>query len=170
MASNLFDFDFSGEKAAVSVAEPREYEIPQIKLSYVSSPKIRASETISTSDALRDAFRASYEDGMIEYREEIKVAYLSRSNKIIGIQTVGIGSDSASICDCKAVYVGALLCRANGIALCHNHPSGTLRPSIPDDKLTREIKEGANLLGLTFLDHLILTEDGCYSYHDEGRL
>jgi DNA repair protein RadC len=57
-----------------------------------------------------------------------------------------------------------------GIILVHNHPSGNLRPSSEDDKLTKQIKEGGKLLDVRVLDHLIIAPTGYYSYADEGRM
>lgn len=147
-----------------------ERQIPQIKLSFVCDPATRISEPCTNSDMIAKIFRESYEYGEIEYREIIKVAYFNHSLKLIGVQTVGIGNQSACIPDIKGIFAGALLCRASAFALCHNHPSGTLRTSVQDDQLTRKIEDGSKILELKFIDHIVLTEDGYYSYHDEGRL
>ena len=163
-ATSLFDFDFSSEPAS------KPYDIPQVRLSYASTPQIRSSKTVKSSDDLIQAFRDSYEDGEIEYREHFKCAYMNHANKIIGIQEIGIGSAEMVVTDLKAIFTGALLCRASTIAVCHNHPSGTLRPSAQDDNLTRKIKEAAKFLDFRFLDHIILTEDSYYSYADNGKL
>ena len=64
----------------------------------------------------------------------------------------------------------ALLANATNIALAHNHPSGNLRPSREDDRLTDKVKQAAKLLDITLIDHVIVTNDGYYSYQDEGRL
>ena len=59
---------------------------------------------------------------------------------------------------------------AAGIIVAHNHPSGNLRPSAEDDRLTKRIKDAAALLDIKLLDHLIIGSGGYYSYADEGRL
>lgn len=59
---------------------------------------------------------------------------------------------------------------ALGIILCHNHPSGSLRPSTHDDALTERIQKAAKLMDIRILDHIILSDSGYYSYADEGRL
>lgn len=64
----------------------------------------------------------------------------------------------------------ALATHAEGIALCHNHPSGALLPSGPDDMITRKFKEACKTLELNFIDHIIVTSDGYYSYRDRSSL
>lgn len=56
------------------------------------------------------------------------------------------------------------------MVLCHNHPSGNLKPSKADEQLTQKIKEAARLLDMTVLDHVIVSEEGYYSFADEGLL
>jgi DNA repair protein RadC len=56
------------------------------------------------------------------------------------------------------------------IILCHNHPSGSLKPSKADEELTFKIKEAAKYFDIKVLDHLIVSDDGYYSFADEGIL
>lgn len=72
--------------------------------------------------------------------------------------------------DVKLLLKRAIDCLAEGIILVHNHPSGNHRPSGDDDSLTRRIKEGARILGINVLDHVIIAGSNSYSYNDEGRL
>lgn len=102
--------------------------------------------------------------------EEIWTIFLGRRNDVICRKRITSGSATASIFDIKAIMKEALLIDAQGLVLCHNHPSGTLVPSGPDDQITRKLKEGAALMDIRFLDHLILSPAGFYSYHDSGRL
>lgn len=142
--------------------------IPEVRLRYVGK-KGTAAAVRGSEDSVK-IFRESYDDGEIEMQEFFKVLYLSRSNKPLGIHTVGMGGIEGVLVDKKIVFAGALLAHASGIIVCHNHPSGNLRPSIPDDDLTRKLREGAKILDIKFLDHIILTSDGYYSYNDEGKL
>lgn len=156
--------------ATVSEGAPERRNIPQIKLSFVCDPGVKYSKPCTCSSVISEIFRQSYEAGEIEYREIMKVAYFNHALKLIGVQTVSIGNQSACISDVKGIFAGALLCRASAFALCHNHPSGTLRPSPQDDALTKRLNEGARILELRMIDHIILTDDGFYSYHDNGNI
>ena len=72
--------------------------------------------------------------------------------------------------DVRMILQGALLTNATGIILAHNHPSGTLKPSKEDDRLTRRVVEAADIMNIRVNDHIILTSEGFYSYDDEGRI
>ena len=64
----------------------------------------------------------------------------------------------------------ALIRRAVSMVLCHNHPSGNLRPSREDDRLTESLRQAAVTVNLRLLDHVIVTDGKYYSYADEGRI
>lgn len=102
--------------------------------------------------------------------EEMWAIFLDNANNVIGDMKVSEGSATATIHDNKKVLRQALLRGANGVILCHNHPSGTLRPSGPDNNITRSFSEAAKILELRFLDHLIVSTEGFYSYRDNGAL
>lgn len=102
--------------------------------------------------------------------EEVWVVFLNNSNVVIGSRSFSIGSATATVFDLKGILREVLLRSAEGVILCHNHPSGTLKPSMQDDNITRQLKEATVTLGIRMLDHLIVTQYGYYSYLDEGRL
>lgn len=147
----------------------KEYKIPQIRLSYVADVTTGVDKA-NSSNASADLFRASYEEGEMDYREWFKVMYLNRAMKPLGIHTVSMGGTALTPIDAKVIFSGALLSNAHSIVLCHNHPGGTLRPSPEDDNITKKLVEGAKLLDLRITDHIIITSSGYYSYSDEGRL
>ncbi len=105
----------------------------------------------------------------IEY-EEFWVLMLSRSNRVTFKRCVSQGGTAATVVDVKLLLKRAIDCLAEGIILVHNHPSGNNRPSGDDDSLTRRIKDGAKILGINVLDHVIIARGNYYSYADEGRL
>ena len=102
--------------------------------------------------------------------EQFFVLYLSFSNEIIEINQLSIGGRHSTIADAKRIFQYALRCAACGIILCHNHPSGTLQPSEQDKSLTKDIKNIAGLIDMKLLDHLIFTDNGYFSFADEGLL
>ncbi len=105
----------------------------------------------------------------LEY-EEFWVLYLSRSNRIIYEECMSKGGVSGTITDIRLILKRALELLASGIILVHNHPSGNLRPSPDDDRITTKTKEAAKLLDINVLDHLIITPTSYFSYNDNGRL
>lgn len=102
--------------------------------------------------------------------EEIWALFLNRANEVIGRERITQGSSVASVFDMRKILKEALLRNAEGLVLCHNHPSGNLTPSPQDDSITRKMKSGCEAMDLRFLDHLIVSADGFYSYCDQSRL
>ena len=102
--------------------------------------------------------------------EEFHVLLLNQSATIIDSVRIGVGGLTETVVDVRVILREALLKRATALILCHNHPSGNLRPSTHDDRLTRQVQEAARLLNLSLADHVIFTDNGYYSYADEGRL
>ena len=102
--------------------------------------------------------------------EEFWVLMLSRANRVKYRRCISQGGTAATVVDVKLLLKRAVDCLAEGIILVHNHPSGNPVPSGQDDALTRKIKEGAALLDIRVLDHIIIARGNHYSYTDNGRL
>lgn len=101
---------------------------------------------------------------MYEQREIFSVVLMTRSNQVLGIVKCGEGNTSQCIVDMQYIARLAILANAQAVILCHNHPSGNLKPSDADIRLTKQIKEAFKLLDISVLDHVILTKDnGCTS-------
>ena len=106
-----------------------------------------------------------------DYRYEVfGVLYLNNSLKIKDFKIVSQGGMTSTIVDPKIVLKHALEENATKIILCHNHPSGNLTPSQADIDVTKKIKEGAALLDIKVIDHIIVSDEGHYSFADEGEL
>ena len=106
-----------------------------------------------------------------DYRHEVfAVLFLNRANKINHFQIVSEGGITGTVADPRIILKKALEEDAVGIILCHNHPSGSLKPSGADQELTRKIKEAAKFFDIKVLDHLIVSDAGFYSFSDEGIL
>lgn len=144
-------------------------QLAEIKVSY--SVKTKPSERIkiiNSCDAY-NIFRELWSD-QIELREEFMVLFLNRANHVIGWFRVSIGGTSGTVVDPKILFSVALKCMAHGIILCHNNPSGNLNPSEADKKLTTKIKNGCAMLDITLLDHLVITNDGYFSFADQETI
>jgi len=79
------------------------------------------------------------------------------------------GGISGTMVDARLVFVAALKANASSIILAHNHPSGNLKPSEQDERITAKIEQGGALLDITVLDHLIVSSAGYYSFADECK-
>lgn len=102
--------------------------------------------------------------------EEFWVIYLNRNNRVIKSENLSKGGVAGTVVDQKIIFKRALQLLASSIVLAHNHPSGNLKPSQEDLRITKKIKAGAEILGLKVLDHLIVSETGYFSFSDEGLL
>lgn len=101
-------------------------------------------------------------------REQFLVCGLDAKHGIIGINIVSIGSLTLAIVHPREVFKSLILMNAAAWICAHNHPSGDPTPSQEDRVLTNRLRQGAELLGITLLDHLILTDAHCYSFADQG--
>jgi len=102
--------------------------------------------------------------------EVFAVVFLNRANKINHFEIVSRGGLTGTVADPRVILKKALEEDATSIILCHNHPSGNLQPSHADEELTKKIKEAAAYFDIKVIDHIIVSEDGFYSFADEGIL
>ena len=106
-----------------------------------------------------------------DYKHEVfAVLFLNSSNKVNHFQIISEGGITATVADPRIILKKALEEDAVSIILCHNHPSGSLKPSKADQQLTQKIKEAASYFDIRVLDHLIVSDDGYYSFADAGML
>ena len=103
-------------------------------------------------------------------KEEFWVLLLNRANRLIKKEQISSGGISGTVADPKIIFKAALDQYASSIILVHNHPSGNLKPSQADIKLTNKMKEAGSLLEIPILDHIIFSDEGYLSFADEGML
>lgn len=122
---------------------------------------------VGSSSEIAQYLKAKLKD----YRHEVfAVLFLNRANKVNHFEIVSSGGITGTVADPRVILRKALEQDAVNIILCHNHPSGSLKPSKADEQLTAKIKEAARFLDIAVLDHIIVSEDGYYSFADEGLL
>jgi DNA repair protein RadC len=102
--------------------------------------------------------------------EEFYAIMLNRANEIIKTEQISVGGMSGTVADGKVIFKKALENNAHGVILVHNHPSGQLKPSDNDNSLTRKMVEFGKYIDLPVLDHVIFTDNGYYSFADEGKI
>ncbi len=102
--------------------------------------------------------------------EEFWVLFLSQANKVRTVQRISQGGIAGTLADLRLIFRLAIEHFATGIILCHNHPSGNLKPSQADLRLTRKIVQAGQLMDVAVLDHLIIAGDAYFSFADEGRM
>jgi DNA repair protein RadC len=144
--------------------------LPKIKVKVTYSKYVPKDQrtTIKTSVEAANVAKELFNKNTISWVEEMYAVYLSRANDVIGTYLISKGGTAGTVCDPKVVFTTALNCNAHGVILTHNHPSGNLNPSLADKEITNKVKEAALLLDMKLVDHIIVTEDGYYSFADEG--
>ena len=131
----------------------------------VTSPKER--KTIKSSWEAYEWFLSLIDDPT---KEHFMVAYLNKGNIVIKAERISTGGISQAPADPKVIFKNALLKDASAIMLCHNHPSGLVRPSAEDLKMTRQLVAAGKIFDISVLDHLIIGENSYFSLAEEGMM
>lgn len=150
-----------GEAKAISIAAAMELGRRRQAMGSREKPSISTSADVANylQTLLRD------------YKHEVfAVLFLNRSNRINHFQIISEGGITGTVADPRIILKRALEEDAVSLILCHNHPSGSLKPSRADEELTLKIKEAAKYFDIKVMDHLIVSDDGYYSFSDEGIL
>ena len=122
---------------------------------------------ISASKDVFDLFQPFLGD--LPY-EEFWVLLLNRANRVIDKIKISQGGISGTIIDPRIILKNAVDRLASTIILCHNHPSGNLKPSDADIRITTKMKEASQLMDINLIDHIIVTGDAYFSFADEGMI
>ena len=102
--------------------------------------------------------------------EEFWLLLMNQNHRLIKKILIARGGISEVSVDVRLIIKEAVLCNATILAVCHNHPSGSLKPSNMDNDLTFSIQNACRLMRIRFLDHVIITDGAYYSYHEEGKV
>jgi DNA repair protein RadC len=145
-------------------------QVAEVELVYRSKVKHHDRPVVVHNTDAYTIFLEHWNAGTIELIEEFKLLLLNRAHRVLGICALSRGGMTGTIIDPKLVFITALKTAATSIILCHNHPSGNLRPSERDKQITQQLKEAGALLEIRVLDHLIISGEGYYSFADEGLL
>ena len=143
-------------------------KINEIQLVYSNDQVCKIK--ISNSEDAHKLLRENWNTNTMQLQEEFKVLLLDRASHVLGVYHMSKGGVSGTVVDIKLLLAAAIKSNASGIIIAHNHPSGNLKPSESDIKLTEKIKEACSILDIELLDHLILESHLYYSFTDEGKI
>lgn len=130
--------------------------------------KVLSNEFKITDSETANRIARRFWDDSIEIFESFNVICLNNANCPIAWVQLSQGGIDGTVADIRLIFSHALLCNAVGIIIFHNHPSGNLKPSQADISLTEKIKKAGEIMSIPLLDHLIITENGFYSFADQG--
>lgn len=102
--------------------------------------------------------------------EEFWLIGLDKAYKMISRKRMSIGGIDQTMADVRLVARQLIQWQAPTCIVCHNHPSGSSRPSTADKQLTKQLHQAMKVLNITLSDHIIVTAEGYYSFNDEGEL
>lgn len=143
--------------------------VAEIQVSY--HPAISRKPIIQTSFDCFTELIEFFPADTIALHERFVVMYLNRRNRVLGIYELSKGGITGTVVDIRLMLSIALKTSATAIVLCHNHPSGNLKPSSADEEITNKVKQSAALMDITVMDHIIISpERKYYSFADEGML
>ena len=157
--SDLCKFKGIGEAKAISIISALELGRRRKEQEPPKLLKITSS---------RQVYELMRPDLYDESVEQVYLLLLNRSNGLIKKERVSLGGTTASVVDPKVVFRFALEQGAHSLILIHNHPSGNLQPSDTDKRLTQRLQKIGKELELPLIDHLIYTDQGYFSFADEG--
>lgn len=158
-ACDLAQLPGIGKKKAVQIASMAELA--------------RRKANIRESKAVVDSSLKAYEEFRhIQDLDREEIWYILENNRgqIIEKRRLNAGTSRDCSFDDVEILKRAILKKAYGVILAHNHPSGNLKPSIHDDHMTQEFKAAAKTMGIKLLDHIIVGGNRYFSYADEGRI
>lgn len=105
------------------------------------------------------------------YKNEVmRTVYLDSQNRLLHAENLSEGTVAETVAFPRKIVEGALKYRAISVIIAHNHPGGVAEPSDNDDKTTEQIKNALQTVGISLQDHLVVTEDGYFSYRQKGYL
>jgi DNA repair protein RadC len=157
----LMEIKGIGEAKAVTIAAALELGRRR------SNSDILTRKTGRSSKELAEFLKTSLKD----YSHEVfAVVFLNRANKINHFEVMSTGGITHTIVDPRIIFKKALEVKATSLILCHNHPSGSLRPSRQDEELTEKLRAAGKLLEIQVVDHVIVSDEGYYSFADEGLI
>lgn len=158
---DLQQFNGIGEAKAITIVSALELG----RRRKVSEPQKREKITCS-----EDAYRIMQPFLLDQAVEQFWIILMNRANAVLKVHNISQGGISGTVADPKTIFKEALDKLASSLILVHNHPSGNLKPSEADIRLTKKLKEAGQTLDLPILDHIIFADQGYYSFADEGVL
>lgn len=149
-------------------------QIPEIAISFhfntLPHQAHQERPVIDGSDDAYQVFLHCWEKESLEYEERMYIMLLNGSNQVLGVHHHATGGRMMVLADIGQMFGIVLKANATGLLIAHNHPSGRLKPSEVDKKLTKEVENVAKLLKVKLYDHLIVTPKAYFSFSDDGLL
>jgi DNA repair protein RadC len=158
---DFVNFKGVGTAKAVTIVAALELGRRRKEAEIIKKPVIKSSV---------DVFELMKPELLDQPHEEFWILLLKRNNEVIAKQQISKGGVSGTVVDAKIIFQKALSALASGVILVHNHPSGNLKPSEQDLRITKKLKEAGKLLDIPVLDHVIFADHHYFSFSDEALI
>lgn len=159
--SSFMNFKGIGEAKAIAIAAALELGRRRRSAGPGIKPKISGS---------KDAWEVMSQHLSDLSHEEFWITLLNRANRVVRKICISSGGFAGTVADPKKIFSVALEAKASALILCHNHPSGNLKPSGPDKSVTKKMVQAGKYLDLPVLDHIIFGDENYFSFADNGLL
>ena len=156
----LMDYKGIGEAQAISILAACEHG----KRRQMEAPEERPD--LGTATRIYNHMHPIMQDLDVE---EFWVLFLNQNYRLIKKIRISHGGITETAVDIRIIIREAVIANCTVLVACHNHPSGGLKPSTYDDRLTTSLAKACQLMNIRFLDHVIVTDGAYYSYHEQGR-
>lgn len=140
-------------------------KFPRHRIMLVRDATVAYSQTLRTSAEVYALLR---DEAATWDREHFLVLALDGKNRLLGVETISVGTLTASLVHPREVMKGLLLANAAAFIVAHNHPSGDPTPSAEDVAITKRVKDCAELFGIRLLDHVVVGFERYVSFSDDG--
>ena len=155
------------KKTSRIISIQNSIDLAEVQITYKSILSKKSMCKVGSSQEVYKYIRRIWNKfNNIDHVESFVVLYLNKGNLVQGWSLVSIGGLGGTVADPKVIFQNALLANAAGIILAHNHPSGNLRPSEADLQVTKRLRQAGEFLDLPVLDHIIISDEGYYSFAD----
>lgn len=141
------------------------YSCAQVELHY-KRPLFNSMQHIKNSNDVDTLLRKFIALNRIDLKEFFWVILMTNANRVIGISEIGSGTPRGVSTNFHEIYQLILKTNATAFAVAHNHPSGNMKPSENDKRITKKIQKLSKLMNVEFVDHLIITSEDYFSFND----
>lgn len=159
------------DKQVEPIKERKNKQVAEVQISYKAKIAPQNRIKVGGSKESAEVLKTFFAPTTIEHHESFKILMLNRANQVLGAANISDGGISGTVADVRIILQYALLSNASAIILSHNHPSGNMKQSEEDTKLTNQIVNAAKYFDIHVLDHIILSPTGEYfSFADNGLI
>lgn len=144
----------------------KDFKIREVDITF-KEEKLHYKQIRSSRDAYEFIRDVMFKD--LEVQEHFIVLFMDHSNTITGYYRHSKGTINSTQVDIEVILAVAIKTLSKAMIVSHNHPSGQKRPSEADRRMTKQLKQAAQIFGISVLDHVIATKDGYYSFADHGE-